>query len=158
MIRLFALSLILTAGIVFSCDTGGSESIRKEMSNVLNGSESSEMKLWRLESLNFNLAQAYIKENRPDEAIEILMDLIRKNREPHYIMGGSMKRSSAHYGMENIYYTTLAEAYTIKGDAINSGKATKKAADAAAMSDKLRPGEEKIEAAKKKKERDSILN
>jgi hypothetical protein len=128
------------------------------MRTILNGSESATMKIWKYDMLKGDLARALIRENKPDEAIELLMEIIKKNRQPDSFMGERVKMSSAHYGMESIYYRDLADAYTLKKDKDSAGKAHKKSLAAEKESARLKPIEDRKEAAQKKKEKDALLN
>lgn len=154
----FTVLLVAIILACFSCDTGGSASIRKEISKTLNGTESTFMKLFTIQGLRFDLARAYIEENRPDEAIEILMELIEDNRNQSNFMGDKMNMSSVHYTMEKLYYETLTAAYQLKSDTANSVKAVKKSIAAAETAARLKPIEAKRDAAREKKKRDAILN
>lgn len=114
-----------------------SERIRAQIQDVLDGQDSTVMKLMKIEDLQRDLAAAYIDENEPDRAIEMLRDLIRKNREPRNFMYERIPMSAAHYGMESIYYKRLAMAYELKKDKANQDKALKKSAAAEAIDAKL---------------------
>jgi predicted Zn-dependent protease len=103
------------------------------------------------------LALAYNNENRPDDAIEILHELIKKNKEPHGIMGERMPKMSAHYGLDSAYYRMLAESYQLKKDSDSQTKALNKMKQAEAMEARLKPAEQAREERQKKRERDSIL-
>lgn len=153
---LFPVLILLFA---FGCtDQNSSAAIDKKISAVLHGSDSDMMKLDKIASLDFDLARAYIREKRPDDAIEILQKLIRDNRHRKNFYGEPMGMVSAFYGMEVLYYEALADAYTQKNDKESAEKATKKSKAAAVLETKLGAAEEKQEQAEKAREKAAILN
>jgi len=141
--------LIICTGIIImslgisSCtknDEKGSVAIRDKISEELHSTDSDAMKLYNIRRLNFDLAMAYNREIKPEKAIEILQDLIKKNRNPHDpIVGMKFEMASASYGMEALYYKELAKSYSLRKDAKAQKKALSKAERAETMENKLKP-------------------
>ncbi len=153
--------LIICTGIIImslgisSCtknDEKGSVVIREKISEELHSTDSDAMKLYNIRRLNFDLAMAYNREIKPEKAIEILQDLIKKNRNPHDpIVGMKFEMASASYGMEALYYKELAKSYSLRKDAKAQKKALSKAAHAETMENKLKPIETTKYKARKQK-------
>jgi len=140
-----------------------SEKVRRQMKELLDkvGNDAMAFDFQKLtfRNLKYDLAKAYNDENRPDDAIEILFEIIKESKEPDKNYFGQVRRRiSADYFFDSIYYKELARSYEIKQDIPNRDKALKKADQAAAMEAKLKPAEEVSESRKKKQERDAILN
>jgi len=153
----------MLTGLLLGCssttDENSSMAIRKKMDAILKSSDSAEIKLMHLEPLRFELAQAYNNENKPDEAIPILQKLIEENRNPHDpIFGTKFKMSAPFYGMEAIYFKELAKSYALQKDAESEKKALKKAEQAQAMKEKLKPIEDERNRIEEKKKKDALLN
>jgi hypothetical protein len=147
---------------LFGCSTAdehSSKAIEAKMSAVLHGNESDISKLWTIHKLDLDLAMAYNNEKQPYHAIDILQRLIEENRHPHDpFYGTKWTMSVANYGMEAIYYRELAKSYALLKDAESEKKALKKAEQATALQDKLRPIESAKDQAAEKKKKAAILN
>jgi predicted Zn-dependent protease len=70
------------------------------------------------------LALAYNREKKPDDAIMLIEELIRQNKDPHYrLFGRLMPRGSWFYGFDAHYYEMLANAFDLKKDNDSRDKA-----------------------------------
>jgi uncharacterized protein YxeA len=71
-----------------------------------------------------SLAVAYNLEKKPDDAIVLIEELIKQNRDPHYrLFGRLMPRGSWAYGFDAHYYEMLANAFDLKKDSNSRDKA-----------------------------------
>lgn len=116
---------------------------------------------WRSEfrKMQYDLAQAYIREGRVDEAIDKLITIIQEQRAPQKnIYGQPRPKISADYYFEGRYYAALAEAYKLKGDVVSAGKAQKKAAALKKKNDELKAIEDAQEARRKQRETSAVLD
>jgi predicted Zn-dependent protease len=170
--RINSIKRIISLSIVFLLLVSGcqaikpapkSEKVRKQMKELLDkvGNDAMAFDLQKLtfRNLKYDLAQAYNDEKRPDDAIEILVEIIKESKQPDKNYFGQVRnRISADYFFDSIYYKELARSYEIKQDIPSRDKALKKAEQAASMEKKLKPAEEASESRKKKLERDAILN
>ncbi|HET6363781.1 MAG TPA: hypothetical protein VFG02_01925 [Nitrospirota bacterium] len=96
----------------------------------------------KLQFLGARLAVAYNAENRPDEAIAILQQLI--SDEEAKGKTGILRRSRS-YVNEAQYYEVLKESYDLKHDEDNAQKATKSREDLLAKAAELRIRESREE-------------
>jgi hypothetical protein len=96
----------------------------------------------KLQFLGYRLAVAYNAENRPDEAITVLKQLISDEEDK-----GKTKilRRSRSYLSEAQYYEVLKESYDLKHDKENAQKAAKNREDLLAKAADLRIRESKEE-------------
>ena len=157
--------IVLSAGALGSWQlkTGSiskSERIIKEMGRVLNDDRSSPtIALIKYDRLRVDLAEAYNEEGRPDDAIDIAQELIKKNREHQYnLYGQVMPKHSYNYFFESRYYKILARSYELKGDVSSREKALKKSSNASAVYEKMSIVEEGREVKRKAKEKADLLN
>lgn len=126
-----------------------SAQIRQKMNSVLNDEVKNDFTILReYELLQGDLAEAYIEENRPDDAIEVLKELIRINHGRRYVpFAGERPRMSFDYYVEGRYYDALARAFELKKDFVSRDKAIKKSEQAFEM-----------EKVKKKQEDEALLD
>jgi len=70
------------------------------------------------------LALAYNRDKKPDDAIVIIEELIKQNRDTQYrLFGRLMPRGSWVYGYDANYYEMLANAFDLKKDNDSRNKA-----------------------------------
>ncbi len=142
---LVEVSLIILAACTFteSSNKKESERIREKMKAVSESTMlSPDTKIVRYNTMRFELAAEYIKENEPDQAIEILSELIKKESEPQRdFYGKSTNRSFASYGREAAYYNQLALAFELKENLTGRDKALEKAAQARMQEARLKTAE-----------------
>ena len=96
----------------------------------------------KLQFLGYRLAVAYNAENRPDEAITVLKQLI--SDEEAKGKTGILRRSRS-YLYEAQYYEVLKESYDLKHDENNAQKAAKSREDLLAKAAELRIRESREE-------------
>ncbi len=96
----------------------------------------------KLQFLGFRLALAYNAENRPDEAITVLKQLISDEEEKGKT--GILRRSRSYLN-EAQYYGALKESYDLKHDEENAQKAAKSREDLLARATDLRIRENREE-------------
>ena len=111
-----------------------------------------------LRQMKFELASALINENKPDAAIDVLLDIIKEGRTAENIYGQRRPLIAADYFFLGRYYEQLAHAFELKGDLASRDKALRKMEQAQTAEKKLRPEQEAREKRREKRERDSILN
>lgn len=96
----------------------------------------------KIQFLGYRLAVAYNTENRPDEAIAVLKQLISDEE----VKGKTgILRRSRNYLNEAQYYEVLKESYDLKHDEDNAQKAAKSREDLLAKAAELRIRESREE-------------
>ena len=89
-----------------------------------------------------SLALAYNRENNPDDAIVIIEELIKQNRDPQYrLFGRLMPRGSWVYKFDANYYEMLANAFDLKKDNDSRDKALNNKYQALAQEKRLSSAE-----------------
>jgi hypothetical protein len=91
----------------------------------------------KLQLLDFQQAEAHVKENKPDEAIKLLQTLISTEQ-------GRSKagpRRSASYDREARYYEALRNAYSLKQDEAAMERANDQRSQLLAQAEKARKSE-----------------
>lgn len=73
----------------------------------------------KLQNLDYHLAMAYIKENKPDAAIGLLKKLISYEEEN----GGGARRRYRSCRNEARYYEVLEQSYALKQDTVGADRA-----------------------------------
>ena len=139
--------------LVFDAAVPESVKIRGQMRDLLDKSnEGDHVAMFKYDHMKLPLAAAYNSENKPDEAIAILTELIKKNSDPRDFAGQKRKKIHADYFFEARYYEELAKSFALKGDSAGQEKALKKSKAAQAMEERLAPKEEKREKIRQLKE------
>lgn len=95
----------------------------------------------KVKSIDIRLANAYIAEKKPDEAIKILERLIKEESRHEE---GNPKRSRSYLD-QAAYYEMLVNVYTLKNDTVAAGRAAHSREEMLAKAEELRKKEDLAE-------------
>jgi CRISPR/Cas system-associated endonuclease Cas1 len=143
--------------------TPESAKIQRQIRNYLDDAERNTLShpFWKIElrDMRHNMAKAYLRENRPDDTIEIIAEILREHRQPRKNIYGQVRsRRSVDYLIESQCYDTLAQAYALKNNHDGMSRSLKKSQQLQEKARQMIPAEEAGKSREKQRERDELLN